>query len=99
MTRPNDSAHGTVHELHFDSHKFQVQCNEADVRFSIWGAEKTSQQSNRFDFDQGYQVMLRPKWTDHQDMCEGPKCGKMHQMKSRLLKGLDPDLRWIFGKP
>ena len=37
------------------SHKFQVQCSEADVGFSILSAGKTSQQSNWLE---GYQVML-----------------------------------------
>ena len=58
VTAPDDSAHGNVDELHFESHKFQVQCNEADVRFSIWSAGKTSHQSDWFEFDEGHQVML-----------------------------------------
>ena len=58
VTAPDDSAHGDVHEPHFDSHKFQVHCNEADVGFSLSSAGKTSQQSNLFEFDEGYQVML-----------------------------------------
>ena len=28
VTAPDDSAHGNVDESHFESHKFQVQCNE-----------------------------------------------------------------------
>ena len=55
MTAPDDSAHGNVDETHFESHKFQVQCSEADVGFSILSAGKTSQQS---DWSEGYQVML-----------------------------------------
>ena len=34
VTALDDSAHGHVGETHFESHKFQVQCNEADVGFS-----------------------------------------------------------------
>ena len=34
VTTLDDSAHGNVDDLHFESHKFQVQCNEADVVFS-----------------------------------------------------------------
>ena len=45
-------------ELHFESHKFQVQCNEADVGFSISSAGKTSQQSDWFEFDESYQEVL-----------------------------------------
>ena len=33
VTALDDSAHGNVDEMHFESHKFQVQCNEADVGF------------------------------------------------------------------
>ena len=58
VTAPDDSAHGNVDELHFESHKFQVQCNEADVGFSISSAGKISQQSDWFEFDESYQVML-----------------------------------------
>ena len=42
---------------HFGNHKFQVQCNEADVGFIILSAGKTSQQSDWFESDGGYQVM------------------------------------------
>ena len=55
MTALDDSAHGNVDELHFESHKFQVQYSEADVGFCILSAGKTSQQSNWLE---GYQVML-----------------------------------------
>ena len=58
MTALDDSAHGNVHESHFESHKFQVQCNEAGVGFIISSAGKTSEQSDWFEFDGGYQVML-----------------------------------------
>ena len=54
----DDSAHGNVDELHFQSRKFQVQSNEADVGYSISSAGKTSQQSDWFEFNGGYQVML-----------------------------------------
>ena len=46
VTAPDDSSHGNVDETHFESHKFQVRCNEADVGFSILSAGKTSQQSD-----------------------------------------------------
>ena len=55
VTAPDDSAHGNVDDTHFESHKFQVQCSEADVGFSILSGGKTSQQSNWL---KGYQVML-----------------------------------------
>ena len=58
VTAPDDSAHGNVDETHFESHKFQVRCNEADVGFSISSAGKISQQSDWFESDGGYQVML-----------------------------------------
>ena len=58
LTALDDSAHGNVDELHFESHKFQVHCNEADVGFSTSSAGKTSQQSDWFEFDESYQVML-----------------------------------------
>ena len=45
VTTLDDSAHGNMDELHFESHKFQVQCNEADVGCSTWSTGKTSQQS------------------------------------------------------
>ena len=68
VTAPDDSAHGNVDETHFESHNFQVQCNEADVGFSISSAGKTSQQSDWFELDEGYQVMLPgPKWTCAKD--------------------------------
>ena len=57
-TALNDSAHGNVDETHFESHKFQVQCSESDVGFSISSAGKISQQSDWFESDGGYQVML-----------------------------------------
>ena len=59
VTALDDSAHGNVDETHFESHKFQVQCNEADVGFSISSAGKISQQSDWFELDEGYQVMLQ----------------------------------------
>ena len=49
VTAPDDSAHGDVDETHFESHKFQVRCNEADVGFSISSAGKTSQESDWFE--------------------------------------------------
>ena len=58
VTAPDDSAHGNVDETHFESHKFQVQCSEADVVFSISSAGRISQQSDWFELDEGYQVML-----------------------------------------
>ena len=58
VTALDDSAHGNVDELHFESHKFQVQCNEADVGFSISSAGKTSKQRDWFEFDESYQVVL-----------------------------------------
>ena len=58
VTALDDSAHGNVDELHFERHKFQVQCNEANVGFSISSAGKTTQQSDWFEFDESYQVMV-----------------------------------------
>ena len=58
VTAPDDSSRGNVDETHFESHKFQVQCSEADVGFSISSAGKISQQSDWFELDEGYQVML-----------------------------------------
>ena len=55
VTALDDSAHGNVDETHFESHKFQVRCNEGDVGFSISSAG--SQQSDWFEFE-SYQVML-----------------------------------------
>ena len=51
VTALDDSADGTVDETHFESYKFQVQCNEADVGFSILSGGKTSQQSDWFELD------------------------------------------------
>ena len=58
VAAPDDSAHGNVDETHFESHKFQVRYNEADFGSSISSAGKTSQQSDWFELDEGYQVML-----------------------------------------
>ena len=58
VTALEDSRHGNVDETHFESHKFQVRCNEANVGFIILSAGKTSQQSDWFASDGGYQVML-----------------------------------------
>ena len=58
VTALDDSAHGSVDETHFESHKFQVRCNEADVGFVIWSVGKTSQQSEWFESDGGHQMML-----------------------------------------
>ena len=58
VTALDDSAHGNVDETHFENHKFQVRCNEADVGFIILSAGKTSQQSDWFEFDESYQVLL-----------------------------------------
>ena len=58
VTVLDDPAHGNVDEEHFESHKFQVRCNEADVGFMILSAGKTSQQSDWFESDGGYEVML-----------------------------------------
>ena len=58
VTALDDSAHGSVDETHFESHKFQVRCKEADVGFVVLSGGKTSQQSDWFESDEGYQVML-----------------------------------------
>ena len=58
VTALDDSAHRNVDETHFENHKFQVRCNEADVSLIILSAGKTSQQSDWFESDEGYQVML-----------------------------------------
>ena len=58
VTAMDDSAHGNVDETHFENHKFQARCNEADVGFIMSSAGKTSQQSDWFESDGGYQVML-----------------------------------------
>ena len=58
VTALDDSAHGNLDETHFENHKFQVRCNEADVGSVILSAGKTSRQSDWFESDGGYQVML-----------------------------------------
>ena len=58
VTALDDSAHGSVDETHFGNYKFQVRCNETDVVFIILSAGKTSQQSDWFELNGGYQVML-----------------------------------------
>ena len=58
VTALDDSAHGNVDETHCENRKFQVRCNEADVGFIISSAGKTSQQSDWFELNGGYQVML-----------------------------------------
>ena len=35
VTALDDPAHGNVDETHFENHKFQVRCDEADVGFII----------------------------------------------------------------
>ena len=40
VTALDDSAHGNVDETHFENHKFQVRCDEADVGFIILSAGK-----------------------------------------------------------
>ena len=42
VTALDDPAHGNVDETHFENHKFQVRCNEADVGFVILSAGKTA---------------------------------------------------------
>ena len=61
VTALDDSAHGNVDETHVENHKFQVRCNEEDVGFIILSAGKTSQQSDWFESDGGYQVIARPR--------------------------------------
>ena len=58
VTALDDSAHGNEDETHFGNHKFQVRFEEADVGFIILSAGKTSQQSDWYESDGGYQVML-----------------------------------------
>ena len=58
VTALDDPAHGNVDETHFENHKFQVRFDEADVGFISLSAGKTSQQSDWFETDGGYQVML-----------------------------------------
>ena len=72
VTAPDDSAHVIVDETHSESHKFQVQCSEADVSFIILSAGKTSQQSDWFESDGGY-------------TCEGLKCGKAGRKPQSVL--------------
>ena len=77
VTAPDDPADGHAVETHFESHNFQVRYNEDDVGFPISSAGKTSQQGNC--------DAARPRWTDHQDMCEGPKCGKAGETLEKAL--------------
>ena len=58
VTALADPAHGNVDETHFENHKFQVRFDEAGVGFIILSTGKTSQQSDWFELDGGYQVML-----------------------------------------
>ena len=75
VTALDDSAHGNVDETHFESHKFQVRCNEADVGFSISSAGTTSQQSDWLD--ESYQVMLPgPGGQAIRTCARDSKCGK-----------------------
>ena len=80
VTALGDSAHRNVDELHFESHKFQVQCNEADVGFSISSAGKTSQQSVWIEFDESYQVMLPGQRGQTTRTCaKDPKVAKLEE--------------------
>ena len=61
-----------------DGRKFQVRYNEADVIFPIVSIGEASLQGNWFVFGPGCQAMLPSSSGDlPQDMCEGPKCGKV----------------------
>ena len=69
-----------------DGRKFQVRYNEADVSFPIVSIGEASQQGNW--------VRVRPRlssnaarleWRVSQDMCEGPKCGKVGETPRSVL--------------
>ena len=76
VTALDDSAHGNVDGTHFENHKFQVRCNEADVGFIISSAGKTSQQSDWFESDGGHQVMLPGPGEQTRTCAKDSKCGK-----------------------
>ena len=79
VTALDDSAHGNVDETHLENHKFQVQCNEADVGFVILSIGKTSQKSDWFELDEGYQVMLPGTGGQTRTCAEDSKCGKAEE--------------------
>ena len=67
-----------------DGRKFQVRYNEADVSFPIVSIGEASHQGNWFVFGPGCQAMLL-EWRISQDMCEGPKCGKVAETPRSVL--------------
>ena len=75
-----------------DGRKFQVGYNEADVSFSIVSIGEASQQGNWFVFGPGCQAMLPGSSGDFfQDMCEGPKCGKVGETPRSVLVAMFGD--------
>ena len=79
VTALDDLAHGNVDETHFESHKFQVRCNEADVGFIILSAGKTSQQSDWFELNGGYQVMLPGPGEQTRTCAKDPNVAKLEE--------------------
>ena len=82
VTALDDSAHGNVDEAHFENHKFQVRCNEADVGFIISSAGKTSQQSDWFESDGGYQVMLPGTSEQTRTCAKGSNVAKLEENRT-----------------
>ena len=96
VTALDDSAHGNVDETHFESHKFQVRCSEADVGFTILSAGKTSQQSDWFESDGGHQgpghVRRTQMWQSWRKTVECISC-QDRQRKTRMEHPLNMKFR------
>ena len=75
-----------------DGRKFQVRYNEADVSFPIVSIGEASHQGNsvrvrsRLSSD-----VARLEWRVLQDMCEGPKCGKIGETPRSVLVAMFGD--------
>ena len=86
-TETDDPVHGDAGKKSCfglrDGRKFQVRYNEADVSFPIVSIGEASQQGNvrsRLSSD-----VARLEWRITQDVCEGPKRGKVGETPRSVL--------------
>ena len=89
VTTLDDSAHGNVDETHFENHKFQVRCSEADVGSIILSVGKTSQQSDWFELNEGHQVMLPGPGEQTRTCAKDSSVAKLEENRSVLAARID----------
>ena len=98
-TATDDSVHGDAGKKSCfglrDGRKFHVRYNEADVSFPIVSVGEASQQGKQGNGTCWFRLssdVARLEWRVPEDMCEGPKCGKVGETPRSVLVAMFGDV-------